>query len=72
MERCKKILTLSSIFDPLYARKWGWGVFEDVIGRVNEGAKVSGAMKSLWKVRGLGCAKCVIWGRDMRSKGDGK
>ena len=30
------------------------GIVEDVIGRVNEGAKGSGAMNKLWKVRSLG------------------
>ena len=30
------------------------GVFENVIGGVNEGAEVSGAINWLWKVRSLG------------------
>ena len=30
------------------------GVDEDVMGRVNEGAKVSGALSRIWKVRSFG------------------
>ena len=34
------------------------GVAEDVIGRVNEGARVSGAMSRIWKVRSFFWYEC--------------
>ena len=40
------------------------GVVEDVIGRVNDGAKVSDAMKRLWKVGFLGVnVKIMVYER---------
>ena len=38
-------------------------VVEDVISRVNEGAKVSGVISMIWKVGSLGTdVKRIMWG----------